>query len=219
MATTGTGRTAQVVEQARLVLHVAEQDDRVRVARLEDRREGDALVEPALGVAQHDVVAVAHRLDREGLDRAGEERVAEVADDRADEHRRRAAQAARQGIGPVAEVLGGLEHPRPGLGGDRHARRGVVEDPRDRALRDPCHARDVAHRRHHRGSLPPAMRSYDCMLGSDDDLQPLAGGLGRERAVDVGEVEDVRREAVQAQAARRHEVGGVRRGPWPASGG
>ena len=68
------------------------------MARLEDRREGDALVEPALRVAEDDVVAAGHRLDRERLDRAGEERVAEVAHDGADEHRRRAAQAAGERI-------------------------------------------------------------------------------------------------------------------------
>ena len=70
IATTGHGRAAQVVEQPRLVLHVAEQDDGVGVARLEDRRQGDALVEAALGVAEDDVVAVAHRLDGERLDGA-----------------------------------------------------------------------------------------------------------------------------------------------------
>ena len=94
------GRAPQVVEQARLVLHVAEQHDGVGVAGLEDRGQRDALVEPALGVAEDDVVAVAHRLDREGLDGAGEERVAEVAHDRPDEHRRGAAQArAPAGLG------------------------------------------------------------------------------------------------------------------------
>ena len=102
------GRAAQVVEQPRLVLHVAEEDDRVGVAGLEDRRQGDALVEPALGVAEDDVVAVAHRLDRERLDGAGEERVAEVADDRADEHRRRAAQAAGE-----RDWAGSRAPPRP----------------------------------------------------------------------------------------------------------
>ena len=67
-------RIAQVVEQARLVLHVAEHHDGIGVARLEDGGEGDPLVHPAMRMAEDDVVAAGHRLDRERLDDAGEER-------------------------------------------------------------------------------------------------------------------------------------------------
>ena len=141
------GRAAQVVQEPRLVLHVAQEDDRVRVPGLQHGRQRDLLVEPTLGVTEDDVVAVRHRLDRQRLDRAGPERVAEVAHDRADEHRRRAAQAAGQGVRPVAEPARGEVHPLARLLGDGDARRGVVEDPRDRALRDLGRDRDVAHGR------------------------------------------------------------------------
>ena len=69
VATTGHRRIAQVVEQARLVLHVAEHHDGVGVAGLEDGGQGDPLVHPAVRVAEDDVVAARHRLDRERLDR------------------------------------------------------------------------------------------------------------------------------------------------------
>ena len=95
------GGMTEVVEQARLVLHVPEHDDRIGVAGLEDRSQGDPLVHPAVGVAQHDVVAARHRLDGERLDDGGEEWVAEVPDDCADQHRRRPAQAPGVRIGPV----------------------------------------------------------------------------------------------------------------------
>ena len=63
------GRIAEVVEQPWLVLHVAEHDDRVAVAGLEDGRQGERLVDAAVGVAEDDVVAAGHRLDGERLDR------------------------------------------------------------------------------------------------------------------------------------------------------
>ena len=40
-------RIAEVLEQARLVLHVAEHHDRIGVAGLEDGGQGDPLVHPA----------------------------------------------------------------------------------------------------------------------------------------------------------------------------
>ena len=138
-------RVLQVREEPGLVLHVAEQDDRVAVAGLEHRRERERLVRPAVGVPQHHVVAVAHRLDRERLDRAGEERVGDVADDRAQQHRRGPAQPAGQRVGAVAQLTGGAEDALPGLRGDRDAGRCVVEDARDGALRHAGHRRDVAH--------------------------------------------------------------------------
>ena len=50
-------RVAQVLEQAWLVLHVAEQDDGVAVAGLEDVGERDGFVGTAVGVTQDHVVA------------------------------------------------------------------------------------------------------------------------------------------------------------------
>ena len=140
-------RRPQVREESRLVLHVAEQDDRVAVAGLEDGRQRERLVGPALGVAEDHVVAAGHRLDRQGLDGAREERVGDVAHDRAEQHRRGAAQAAGERVGPVAELARRERDALPGLLGDRHPGRGVVQDPRDGALGDPGRGRDVAHRR------------------------------------------------------------------------
>ncbi len=68
VATTGTDEFAQVVEQARLVLHVAEHDDGIGVTRLEDGGQGDPLVDAAVRMPEHDVVAARHRLDGERLD-------------------------------------------------------------------------------------------------------------------------------------------------------
>ena len=81
------GGMPEIVEEARLILHVPEHDDRVRVAGLEDRRQRDPLVHPPVRVAEHDVVAAGHRLDGERLDDGGEEWVTEVSNDGADQHR------------------------------------------------------------------------------------------------------------------------------------
>ena len=90
------------------------------MARLEDAVRPSALVDATVRVAEDDVVAAGHRLDRERLDGGGEERVAEVAHDRTDEHRRGAAQAARERVRPVAQLPGRQVDPLAGLGRDRH---------------------------------------------------------------------------------------------------
>ena len=149
----GYERIGEVRDQPRLVLEVAEQDDRVAVARLEDRGQGEGLVGAAAGVAEDEVVAVAHRRDRQRLDRAREERVGDVADDGAEQHRRCAAEAAGEGIRPVAQPAGGGRHALPRLRRDRDARGDVVQDARDRALRHPGRDGDVAHRRDRPGPL------------------------------------------------------------------
>ena len=141
------GRVAQVLEQPGLVLHVPEHDDGIAVPDLEDRAQGDLGVEPAMGVPQHDVVALVGGRRRERLEGRREERVAEVADDRADQHRRRSAQGARHRVRPVPELLRGRDHPGAGLLRDRNPGRGVVQDARDRAVRDAGDERDVAHPR------------------------------------------------------------------------
>ena len=56
-ATTGTCDVAQVLDDARLVAHVAQQDDGVAVARLEDGPQRDRLVGAGVGGAQDHVVA------------------------------------------------------------------------------------------------------------------------------------------------------------------
>ena len=122
-------RIAQVLEEAGLVLHVAEHHDGIGVARLEDGGQGDPLVHPAMRVAEHDVVAAGHRLDRKRLDGAGEERIAEVPDDRADEHGRRATQASRVWVRPVPQLSSRDHDPLARLGGDLDLGRRVVQDP------------------------------------------------------------------------------------------
>ena len=125
---------AQVVEQSGLVLHVAEHHDRVAVTRLQDRRQGEAFVHPAVGMPEDHVVAAGHRLDSERLDGRREKRVAEVADHRADEHRRSAAEATCQRVRAVPQLSGCKVDPFSCLGRDRHPGWGVVEDARNGAL-------------------------------------------------------------------------------------
>ena len=147
-ATTGTLRVAQVGQQLRLDPHVAEQHDGVGVPGLEHRGQRDRLVEAAVHVPEHDVVAVRHRLDHQRLDRPGEERVAEVPDHGADQVGRRAAQPAGQRVGPVAEPARRLHDPLAGLRRDRHPGRHAAEHPRHGALRHLGRGGDVPHGRH-----------------------------------------------------------------------
>ena len=100
----------EVLDQARLVAHVADDHDRVALSRLEHGRECESLVGALACVAEHDAVAALARLERERVDRAREERVGDVADDRPEQHRRRAPQAARVRVRPVGELGGGGEH-------------------------------------------------------------------------------------------------------------
>ena len=139
-------RGGEVVEQTRLVAHVAEQDDRVAVACLQHGVELDRLVGLAVGAAQHDVVAALAGPHRDGLHGVGEERIGDLPDDDPEQHRLGPAESAGQRVRPVPQPVGGLEHPLPGVGGDRHRRDGVVQDPRHRRLRDPREAGDVLHR-------------------------------------------------------------------------
>ena len=148
----GHHRVPQVLEQARLVLHVAEHDDRVAVPGLDDRRQRDGLLEAAVRVAEDDVVAAAHRLHGQGLDGPGEEGVAEVPDDRPEQHRRGASKAARERVRTVAEPACGQDDAFARLGRDRDPRGDVVEDARHGALRDAGRGRDVAHGRDRGGS-------------------------------------------------------------------
>ena len=212
-------RIAQVIEEPRLVLHVAEHHDGVRVTGLEDGREGDPLVDAAVRVADDDVVAARHRLDGQGLDHGREERVAEVADDRADEHGRGAAEASRMRVGTIAQAPRRHEDAFACLGGDRDPRRGIVEDPRHRALRDAGSPRDVAHRRDrswprpvgpvgvglrwfapgvgrlpsHVGKIAPAMQANDFILGSPSDGGNRRGFAGVVGTVARGETPGRRR--------------------------
>ena len=98
----------EVPDQARLVSHVADDHDRVALSRLEHRRECQRLVGALACVAEHDAVPALPRLERERVDRTREERVGDVAHDRAEQHRGRAPQPAGVRVRPVGE-LGGRE--------------------------------------------------------------------------------------------------------------
>lgn len=136
----------EVGQQPGLVLHVAQQDDGVAMSRLEDGRQRQRLVGPAAGVAEHEVIALPDGRLGQGRDRAGEEWIRDVADDRAEKHRRGPAKASGEWIRSVAELARREGHALPCLGRDRHARRNVIEHARDGALGDAGCERDVAHR-------------------------------------------------------------------------
>ena len=175
----------QVFEQPRLVLHVAQQDDRVAMAGLEDHGQRDRLVGASMGVTEHDVVAVGHRLDRERLDRTREERVRDVADDGTEQHRGGAAQPAGERVRPISELASGKDHPFPGRLRDRDAGRCVVQDARDRALRDLGHRGDVTHARHAAGwyAAPrgPGLRGRAAVIGCHG--RSVAAGAAAMRSV------------------------------------
>ena len=137
----------EVFEQARLISHVADDHDRVALARLEDGCEYQSLIGALACMAEHDAVPALPRLERKRLDRAREEGVGDIPDDRAEQHRRRTSQAACEWVRPVGELGSGGEYALARLAGDGDEQRGVVEDPRDRALSDAGSLRDVLHRR------------------------------------------------------------------------
>ena len=66
----GHPRVLEVLDERRPVAQVAEQHDRIAVARLEDAPQRDRLVGAAVGMAEHDVVVAPAGLDGCGLDRA-----------------------------------------------------------------------------------------------------------------------------------------------------
>ncbi len=135
---------SQVVEEAWLVAHVPEQQDGVDVARLQDRRQGERFARLGVRMTEDDVVSAQASGHRNGLDRAREERVGDIANDGAEEHRRRPVERPCERVGPVAEALGGRQHPAPRRGGDRH--RDIVQDPGHRASGHAGGGRDVLHR-------------------------------------------------------------------------
>ena len=173
-ATTGTVAADEVVEQPRLVAHVAEQDDGVAMPGLEHGVQLDRLVGEPVGAAEHDVVVALPGPRRHGLDGRGEERVGDLPDDDPEQHRLGAAQAAGQRVGPVAEAVGDVEHALAGVGGDRHDRDGVVEDARHGRLRDAGGAGDVLHRHRAIGSLARARRHVDATRHTVDSIAMAA---------------------------------------------
>ena len=217
-------RLAEVLEQTRLVLHVAEHHDGVGVAGLEDRRQRDPLVHPAMGVADDDVVAAGHRLHGQRLDDRREERIAEVAHDRADEHRRRAPQAPGVRVRAVTELPRGDEDAFAGVGRDRDPGRGVVEDARDRALGDTRGARDVAHRRDRPRSRPvgpcdgrrrriarTVVRLYSHRCKRITAMRSNDFSFGIES---VSDERDPRPGEGTGPRVRERDAGRVRRDPW-----
>ena len=105
---------AELFDESRLVAHVAQHEDGVDVACLEDRAQQDRLVRTAVGVAEHDVVTMCRGRRGHGLHRAAEEGVDDVADDDPEEHRARAAQTAREWVRTVAEAARGRRGPALG---------------------------------------------------------------------------------------------------------
>ena len=73
MATTGIWRVTEVGEQAWLSPHVAEQDDAIALACLEDGGQLEGLGRPGMREAEHDVVAACPSRARDCLDGAREE--------------------------------------------------------------------------------------------------------------------------------------------------
>ena len=156
---------AQVGEEARLVAHVAEQEDPVALARLEDRRQLERLGRPGVGEAEDDVVAAGPGRARDRLDGTREERVGDVADDRPEEHRGRPSEGPRERVRSVLEVASRREDPLPGLLRDRHGQRRVVEDPRHGAPGHPGRDRDVLHRRRPGATAGSAGRAQAACVG------------------------------------------------------
>ena len=103
-------RAAQVLDEPPLAAEVAEQHDRVALARLEDGGQRERLVGLGPGVPEDDRVVALLGLDRERLDRRREEGVGDVAHDGAEQHRRRAAQRPRDRVRAVAERGGDGAH-------------------------------------------------------------------------------------------------------------
>ena len=65
----------EVLDELQLVAHVAQQQDRVAVAGLEDAPQGERLVRPTVRMAQDHVVAAPRSLDGDRFDGGREERV------------------------------------------------------------------------------------------------------------------------------------------------
>ena len=106
---------AQVGQEARLITHVAEQDDAVALACFEDGRQLERLGRPSVGEAEDDVVAARPSRARDRLDGAREERVGDVADDRSEEHRRSPAKRPCERVRSVLEIARRGQDPPPGL--------------------------------------------------------------------------------------------------------
>ena len=110
----------QILDQPRLVAQVAQEHDRVALARLEHCGQRQRLVGLLARVPEHHRVAAVPGLDRQRLDRAREEEVGDVPHDGSEQHRRRAAQCSRDRVRPVPELEREGEHALPCL----HAIRG-----------------------------------------------------------------------------------------------
>ncbi len=106
---------AQVLDQPRFVTQIPEQHDRVAVARLEHRGERQGLVRRCARVPEDHRIPTLGGRDRERLDRAREERIGDVADNGAEQHRRRPAQRPGARVRPVAELARDRLDALPGL--------------------------------------------------------------------------------------------------------
>ncbi len=146
----------EVGQEPGLVAHVAQQEDRVALACLEHRGQLVRLRCPRMRVAEHDVVATRPGRGRDRLDRTREERVGDIAHDRAEQHRGCSPEGSGKRVWPVLHGARRGQDTLPGLGRDRHAERRVVEDPRHGAARHAGGERDVLHRDRPRAPAWPA---------------------------------------------------------------
>ena len=169
-------RVAEIGDEPALPAEVPEQHDRVAMAGFENGGQRQRLIRLGRRMTEHDGVPALLGLDREDLDGGGKERVGDVANDRAEQHRRRSPQRASERVRPVAELAGHREHALPRLLGHRDPRRRVVEDPRHRALRHPGGRGDILH-----GHRPVRLgRRQDRPSDAHDQL-PHAGRNGTAR--------------------------------------
>ena len=92
----------EIVQQARLLAEVADNDHRIAMTRLQHSRKRDGFIRLSLRVTEHQRIAVLLGRARENAHDNPEKGIGEVADDHAQQHRPRPTQPARVRIGPVA---------------------------------------------------------------------------------------------------------------------
>ena len=120
-------RVLQLLDEARSIAQVAEEEESIAVTCFEDAGQRLSLLRALVGMAQDHVVAAFVGLQRRRLDGAGEEGIGDVTHDHPKEHRGRAAQAACEGVGPVTQLAGGLHHALPRGLRDGHGRGRAAE--------------------------------------------------------------------------------------------
>jgi len=101
----------QVGDEATLTTEVADEHDRVALARLEHSGQREGFVGGGAGVPEYDGIAPFAAFDRQCLDRLREEGIGDVADDRPEQHGGSAVQRSRERMRSVAELARGRARP------------------------------------------------------------------------------------------------------------